>query len=65
MGPTLNLKAKLSHGPWLAVNLQTTASGLFLFGNLAELSVKFPELKQTSKDLALSLVLFRPCFHEN
>ena len=40
-----------------AVNLQATASGLF--GNLAELSVKFPELRQTSKDLALSLVLSR------
>ena len=40
-----------------AVNLQATTSGLF--GNLAELSVKFPELKQTSRDLALSLMLSR------
>ena len=40
-----------------AVNLQATGSGLF--GNLAELSVKFPELKQTSRDLDLSLVLSR------
>jgi integrase len=40
-----------------AVNLQATTSGLF--GNLAELSEKFPELEQTSRDLALSLVLSR------
>ena len=31
-----------------AINLQATTSGLF--GNLAELSVKIPELKQTSRD---------------
>ena len=40
-----------------AVNLQATTSGLF--GNLAELSEKIPELKQTSRDMDLSLVLSR------
>ena len=40
-----------------ALQLQNTENGLF--GSLAALSAQFPDLKQTSRDLALSLVLSR------